>query len=120
MQSLTELAREGNARFGVLSNTIAGVSTGFHSFGIAAADSSVMLARTVLYFGRATTAGGSLASAMKTLHASFALFLREIGFVGKAALVAIAAWGAYKLLTMQQTEELEKRVAVIDSFVLEP
>jgi hypothetical protein len=85
---------EAHARFGVMANSVTGASTVMRLLGAETGMAGVEMARTVLYFGRATTAGGGMIGVINSLAGSFKTFWVALGPVGQVLTVAITLYTA--------------------------
>lgn len=99
---------DGNARFGVMANTVAGASTAMRLLGAESVLVTAEMGRVGLYLGRAVVAareGGGVIAVLTTTLGSFVKAIHPIGW----ALIAVsAAYGIYKLATGAATEAQEK------------
>lgn len=103
-------AQEAHARFGVMANATVGLSTAMRLLGVESGLVVVETGRLVLYFGRAITSGGGVASMFNTIAAATKGFLVSIGPIGWAIAAVTAALAAAQA-ALGAYDEAQERAA---------
>lgn len=111
---INALAQEAHQRFGVMANTITGVSTAFRLLGLESAYGIVEAGRLSLYFGRAITSGGGMTGMLMTLVGALRAFAIAIGPVGWLLTAAGAAWLYFSRAPEKATEAIKKQKADLE------
>ena len=116
LKSLAQQALDGNARFGVMANTVSGTSSALHLLTGQSGFMIVELGRTALYLGRATLAAGGLSAGIHVLITSVRAFLVAIGPVGQIILGLGVAYALFSSLFLDSTDEIKKQADALKEY----
>lgn len=120
-KAMSAATQEVHARFGVMANATVGLSTAMRLLGLEQGMAAVESGRLVLYFGRAITSGGGVASMFGTISTAIKGFMVSIGPVGWTILAVGAAFAAAQraLSLYSEAQELEDKKAAARRALLE-